>query len=658
MGSTDELDELFGEEDLISLLDDVQEAQNKNDEKKEDLPDAGGVFSASASENDVAGENKASLESGVNEAYKELLKDLANEGLVSEFKEDVKQKTIEDYDTKLYSPNQLTQIRIGLEHGVDVTKYDSAEMMFRQMKEIRIGLEQGLDVSFYANKFYRDKQMREIRLGLMEKLDVINYARLVYSLSDMKEKRAELFIEKYKTNKKSLDIDVMDKETGIHINTKDGLMRAYFKLTRPLPAYFGLTALENLLAIYGISYGLCTGMLEVQDLKVGVEYEAARGEEPLEGSDGYYEYFTELMNSKPKVNADGSIDYRAQREFSSVKEGDKVAYYHEAVIGRNGYCVSGIAIPGYFGKDIPNLAVTGIHLEKDGKTYTAEKAGFLTGDGKHLSIIEMMVIDGNLDYLKGNIKFDGSVHVTGSVLENCVLEASGDVIIDGSVEEARIKSGRNVIIKKGMNGNKKGIVEAGNNVTVAFIEHSTVVAGNDIETGYILNSMAFCKGNIKVSGRHSVICGGKARAGKVIQASEVGSESGVRTELELSVKDEYSKKYQDIVQRRKKAEEEIENIREGMNTILRKLGSISGRMNPIYLKLEDALESMKRTISLINKEEARLDSEAESSKELYILVSGMVYRNTLVRIGDNKLLLEEDVRNVRYVSKGRSIVSV
>jgi hypothetical protein len=80
-------------------------------------------------------------------------------------------------------------------------------------------------------------------------------------------------------------------------------------------------------------------------------------------------------------------------------------------------------------------------------------------------------------------------------------------------------------------------------------------------------------------------------------------------------------------------------------------------MNPIYLKLEDALEAMKRTLSLINKEEARLDSEAESSKELYILVSGMVYRNTLVRIGDNKLLLEEDVRNVRYVSKGRSIVS-
>jgi uncharacterized protein (DUF342 family) len=80
-------------------------------------------------------------------------------------------------------------------------------------------------------------------------------------------------------------------------------------------------------------------------------------------------------------------------------------------------------------------------------------------------------------------------------------------------------------------------------------------------------------------------------------------------------------------------------------------------MNPIYLKLEDALESMKRTLSLINKEEARLDSEAESSKELYILVSGMVYRNTLVRIGDNKLLLEEDVRNVRYVSKDRSIGS-
>ena len=254
----------------------------------------------------------------------------------------VRNKSIEDYDVEIFSPPQLNQIRIGIDHGVDVSFYDNADMTFRQMREIRIGLEQKLDVSFYANKYYRDKQMREIRLGLMERLDVLAYARLVYSLTDMQNKRAEQFKEKYSKDPSSLDFDLYDPEIGLQIRTEDGMMRAVIQLTKPLPEDFGETALRSLLNAYGISAGLCIDKLDLEHLETDTEYEVAVGKHPCDGVDGYYEYFTELMDEPPRIKEDGSIDYRAQREYVSAKPGNVVAVYHPAKFGENGDIIFGL----------------------------------------------------------------------------------------------------------------------------------------------------------------------------------------------------------------------------------------------------------------------------------------------------------------------------
>ncbi len=49
--------------------------------------------------------------------------------------------------------------------------------MLQQMEEIRMGLEAGLDVSLYARPEFDWEQMQEIRLGLEDGLDVSVYAK-------------------------------------------------------------------------------------------------------------------------------------------------------------------------------------------------------------------------------------------------------------------------------------------------------------------------------------------------------------------------------------------------------------------------------------------------------------------------------------------------
>ena len=654
----DDLDELFGEEDLISLLDDVQEAQDKKTEQSlADSASGKDVNGDSADISGIARENAEAMASTSSSVYRELMDGLSEEEMELVGGTIVRNKSIEDYDVEIFSPPQLNQIRLGIDHGVDVSFYDSADMTFRQMREIRIGLEQKLDVSFYANKYYRDKQMREIRLGLMERLDVLAYARLVYSLTDMQNKRAEQFKEKYSKDPASLDFDLYDPEIGLQIRTEDGMMRAVIQLTKPLPEDFGETALRSLLNAYGISAGLCIDKLDLEHLETDTEYEVAVGTLPCDGVDGYYEYFTELMDEPPRIKEDGSIDYRAQREYVSAKPGNVVAVYHPAKFGENGMCISGIVIAGYSGKDLPALQVSGIHYDPEKKTYIADKEGFLIQSNDSLMIQELMEIRGDVAYGKGNIKFDGSVHITGSVMENAIVEVSGDITVDGFVEGAKLKAGRDITIRRGVNGNSKGVIEAGRNVVAAFFEHTTINAGENIEAGYIMDSRASCKGDVKVAGRKAVICGGKVKAGRTIQTMNVGNKSHVRTELELAAKEDYGEKMSELVRRKRRLEDEMEQIREAMKTVLQKVGALTGRTNSIYLKFEDVYEKQSEELTELNKEQEALHRELEGTKNMFILINGSVYDNTHIKVNGNSLIVDEEKKNVRFYSQGRQIIT-
>ena len=63
------------------------------------------------------------------------------------------------------------------------------------MTQIRIGLQKGLDISFYADSKFAWEQMDEIRLGLEDKLDVSVYAKSEYSWEQMRQIREELLKE-------------------------------------------------------------------------------------------------------------------------------------------------------------------------------------------------------------------------------------------------------------------------------------------------------------------------------------------------------------------------------------------------------------------------------------------------------------------------------
>ena len=74
-----------------------------------------------------------------------------------------------------------------------------------------------------------------------------------------------------------------------------------------------------------------------------------------------------------------------------------------------------------------------------------------------LIVTPLHVYDGVIKTTKtGIIEAEGSVYVKGNVGSRTQIKATGDILIDGSVEMAELESGGNVYIRKGMNASYKG----------------------------------------------------------------------------------------------------------------------------------------------------------------------------------------------------------
>lgn len=656
--------DLFGGEDIFKLLEQVQKEQDKKDSEKKAAAaqeNAAPVPSAAVTETTVTQDPVPAMD-----AVDEVLNSMSVEEEVkaiaarAEAEASAKKRSIEDYDKSVYGYPQLDEIKKGIEHGVDVSFYDDAGLSFRQMREVRIGLEMGLDVSFYANKFYKDRQMREIRLGLMDGLDVSGYARFIYSTPDMEERRMKLLKEVFERAPQTLDAERFDRDTGIKIIIRDKQMKAYIKLTNPLPPDFNAHSLDHLLELYNVVSGLKVEELfeDVGELVPGEEYLVAEGVEGKPGTDGFYEYKVDGLGAAgPVFREDGSIDYRATRRYSSVKAGDTVAIYHPAKSGEPGSTVTGFPLESARGDDITKYRVDGIRILDDGITYIAQKDGLVTLKNDVLSVQKHLELQGDVAYGSGNVSYDGTISVNGSVRDNVVIEASGDIMINGFVEGAQLTAGGNIVISKGVNGNEKGIIKAGGNVTCAFLENVTVDAGGNVECGYILNSNVSCKGGVKTEGRKSGICGGTVVAFTGISTGVLGSTAGIKTGVRLGEKLNFSVRLNTVIRKRREVEAAMNKPRTAMAEVLKKLGPMQGRQHPVFLKFQDVLDQQQKILEGIKEEQAAIEREMADVSKKYISVDRKIYGHTYMMINGVSKIFDNDEPGGRFYEDGGVIQS-
>jgi len=543
-----------------------------------------------------------------------------------------KKVEIAPFLSKEYRAASIVQIRKGLERGVDVSLYANIHYNWRQMREIRKGLENRVDVDKYKSQLYTWEQMREIRLGLEQGLDVDSYRLLRYTSDEMFKKRM-VMLEQYLIEQEARlanqikSEDFMFEFTANAMEVYATLLVQGKEITKP--------ELIKLLEENDIRKGILEEALErIVDGRCGsTSFLLAKGMQPEQGADGWYEYFFRTnIDTKPKEQEDGTVDFQNIDWFEMVQTGQKLAYYHEAKEGTDGYNVKGEVIKGRKGAEQRILTGKGFQLEQDKKTYTAITDGMISLNGYEMQVTNHMEVE-EVNMATGNLHFNGSVHIKGDVCNGTSVIATGDVVVDGNVEAVIIESGGSVVLKKGMNAGGEGEIIAGGDVVSRFFEDTKVTAQGNIEVDKCLNSELSAGGTITCS---KILVGGTAQAEKGFKLRNVGNQASRPTLISLKVNDTAWEEHRKVKNALRDVEKELQMLANMYKEFREKFTPEQRSKMEAFLKVEKALFIKKKQMDQLTKLQGELEEGIKKVGDARVVINGQAYEGTTVDINGEK----------------------
>ncbi|MCR5792297.1 MAG: FapA family protein [Lachnospiraceae bacterium] len=452
-----------------------------------------------------------------------------------------------------------------------------------------------------------------------------------------------------------IELPRMDENAPIYKVSNDML---HVKVRVPAPTGEGRPYTEadilGELNSYGIKFGVRKDQIrEIFEAELFMmDVEVATGKAPMDGIDGEMQIlFNTEKKPKPKVREDGSVDYHNISCFEPVKEGQLIAHYKKPTKGFFGSTVYGEVIKPKPGKNLPRLRGAMIRYDEENGDYYATTSGKIEmKQANKIDIFKIYEISGDVDYSVGDVEFEGDVNILGDVLQGFSVKATGSIFVEGTVEKAYLEAGKDVVLKRGMQGAEEGTVTAKGNIVGKFFENCIIRAEGDLSANVIMNCDTEVEGKVTVSGKYGTIVGGVTRATKGIEACVVGNMSGVVTKLRAGITQEYLLSYERItgeIQDIKKEIYMLEHISEMLNQKETK--------NKITLDELDKKDSVGKTISFLNrqmmkkKQERYFVGEAiNESASCKIVITGTAYPGCNVFINLANRLLKESVKGVVF----------
>ncbi len=382
------------------------------------------------------------------------------------------------------------------------------------------------------------------------------------------------------------------------------------------------------------------------------KYVIAQGKAPIDGIDGKIEFNFDpqsLNTLKPRLNSDGTVDFRDLDAVRNVKKGDVLATRILAQEGIEGYNITGQVLKARRGKEarIPKGRNTAI-LE-DGITLVADIDGKLEYDDHNVYINSVYTLNGDLDSGIGNIDFVGSVVINGNVHSGFRIKAGGTVEVRGSVDDATIIAGGNVILSYGMQGMEHSKIVASGNVIAKFLQNVEVEAGGNVITEAILHSKVTAGDSIKVENGKGTIVGGSASATNIIVARSIGSPMGTVTAIQIGVSPIVYREHKELGEEVKQKAEELNKVDQSIKFLLdkKRIGQLDASKQLMLEKLMGTRQPLVEAYEEVKAKYVKLGAKLSEVKEGIIKVNDYIYPGVKIEIGS--LIKYIDDRYVRCV---------
>ena len=282
--------------------------------------------------------------------------------------------------------------------------------------------------------------------------------------------------------------------------------------------------------------------------------------------------------------------------------------------------------------------------------YYATTEGNVTLEGNCLTVTPIYVIEGNLDAATGDVDYHGDVLIQGNVFAGVTVKTTGNITVNGHVETANLFAGKDVILKNGMQGSGNGVIRAGRNVMARFLEQTQIYAGNEINTGALLNCEVEAGRNVVIAGNRGNIIGGTVTAVEQISAVAIGNHAGVTTQLVIGLDCEFKYKMSEIDRLTKEYEDNMADAIQALSRITCQLTTQPANPELEQQKAEQTRRKISYQLKLKDiaaKREQLIDINQRSANGK-IVVSGIANVGCVIIINGLREMLHSEYRDVTF----------
>ncbi len=374
----------------------------------------------------------------------------------------------------------------------------------------------------------------------------------------------------------------------------------------------------------------------------------AEGTPPIREIPAHYVIEEKLLGEpggkKQKEDDTQGIDFRERTPFVLVKTGEVLARMAEKQDGEFGYTVFGKVLP--FAKEKVSTPVPGKNTEAGNEIITASLDGRFEMEGDTFYINEVLQVDTDVDYSTGNIDFPGDVILKGQVKDGFKIVSGGSIFCGQTLDASEIIGEKDLIVKQGIIGRKKGSIKVNGRIKAKFIENCYVEAKDTIYVDVgIMNSAVYTTKRVEL-GKKGIIVGGSLYAQNGVSAAQVGTSMGPRTEIYCGIDYTVSNKMEWIRDNSVKLAFKLKQVEERLKT------AKTGKDQLVLLR-----DKIKESIHKMNEAAQTLVFKLDKNDDAEIIVKGNVFPGVYIEICHYSYVVGREMKGIRFkLNKEKGII--
>ena len=327
------------------------------------------------------------------------------------------------------------------------------------------------------------------------------------------------------------------------------------------------------------------------------------------------------------------VDFRNLSRQPIVRKGEVLGHLFAAKVGKQGRDIRGSSLePAH--RTVDNWKAGKNVLVEDDRLVAAVD-GLLNRENYQLSVEEVFVVKGGIDYHTGHVVFPGDVIVEGKVGDGFKLWSGANILCKSTLDAFDVNAKKDLVCLQGILGHGTGHVRAGGQLSAKFIENCRVAVRGDIHVlTAIMASRVYSLGVIDL-GEKGAIVGGETWAVHGIKAARLGNQAKQRTVLHVGV--DFT-----VQQRLDQANERLRSLALRAQQIDVYAAAHPGfDTSRLHAEADKAVEETRNLI-------ISLLPTLDGDENAFVEVTGDIWPGTMIEICRGEIAVTKALKNCRF----------